>query len=89
MFYLYADGHLISQPLEESLIVLSPRLILELGKAGSFEFSIPPTNTYYGEMRKLKTIITVNLDDTELFRGRVLSPARLLRRFHMIAISTM
>jgi len=76
MFYLYADGHLISQPLEESLIVLSPRLILELGKAGSFEFSIPPTNTYYGEMRKLKTIITVNLDDTELFRGRVLSHDR-------------
>ena len=76
MFYLYADGNLISQPLEDSLIVLSPRLILELGKAGSFEFSMPPTNAYYGEMRKLKTMITVNLDDTELFRGRVLSHDR-------------
>ena len=76
MFYLYADGKLISQPLEDSLIVLSPRLTLELGKAGSFEFSMPPTNAYYGEMRKLKTMITVNLDDTELFRGRVLSHDR-------------
>jgi hypothetical protein len=76
MFYLYADGKLISQPLEDSLIVLSPRLTLELGKAGSFEFSMPPTNAYYGEMRKLKTMITANLDDTELFRGRVLSHDR-------------
>ena len=76
MFYLYADGKLISRPLEDSLIVLSPRLTLELGKAGSFEFSMPPTNAYYGEMRKLKTMITVNLDDTELFRGRVLSHDR-------------
>ena len=76
MFYLYADGKLISQPLEDSMIVLSPRLTLELGKAGSFEFSMPPTNAYYGEMRKLKTMITVNLDDTELFRGRVLSHDR-------------
>jgi len=76
MFYLYADGDLISQPLEDSLIVLSPKLVLELGKAGSFEFSLPSTNAYYGSMHKLKTVITVNLDDEELFRGRVLSHDR-------------
>lgn len=76
MFYLYADGKSISQPLEDSLIVFSPKLIVELGKAGSFEFSMPPNNAHYNDMRKLKTIITVNLDETELFRGRVLSHNR-------------
>lgn len=76
MFYLYADGKLISQPLEDSLIVFSPKLIVELGKAGSFEFSMPPNNAHYNDMKKLKTLITVYLDDTELFRGRVLSHHR-------------
>lgn len=76
MFYVNADGNLISQPLEETLSILSPKLTLELGKAGTFEFSMPSVNAYYNAMRKLKTIITVDLDDTELFRGRVLSHDR-------------
>lgn len=73
MFYIYIDGQLLNQPLEESLIAFSPRLILEMGKAGSLEFSLPQTNSFYNSIRKLKTIVTVEMDDVEIFRGRVLS----------------
>lgn len=73
MFYIYIDGQLLNQPLEESLIAFSPRLILEMGKAGSLEFSLPQTNSLYNSIRKLKTVVTVEMDDVEIFRGRVLS----------------
>ena len=76
MFYIYADGKLIYQPLDRQLVVFSPRLSLEMGKAGTLEFSIPPTNKYYGELRQLRTIITVEMDEVEIFRGRVLSIER-------------
>ncbi len=76
MFYIYADGKLLNQPLEDSLIVMSPKLTLEMGKAGSLEFALPPNNAHYNALRKLKTLITVDLDETELFRGRVLSHDR-------------
>lgn len=76
MFYIYADGKLLNQPLEDSLIVMSPKLTLEMGKAGSLEFALPPNNVHYNALRKLKSLITVDLDETELFRGRVLSHDR-------------
>lgn len=76
MFYIYADGKLLNQPLEDTLIVSSPKLTLEIGKSGSFEFSVPPNNIHYNNLHKLKTLITVDLDETELFRGRILSHDR-------------
>lgn len=76
MFYIYVDGKLLNQPLNNSLIVSSPRLTLEMGKAGSLEFALPPNNAHYNSLRKLKTLVTVELDDTELFRGRILSHDR-------------
>lgn len=76
MFYIYADGKLLNQPLEDSLIVMSPKLTLEMGKAGSLEFALPPNNVHYNSLRKLKTLVTTDLDETELFRGRILSHDR-------------
>lgn len=73
MFYIYVDGQLLNQPLEESLITFSPRLTLEMGKTGSLEFSLPKSNIHYNSIRKLKTIVTVEMDDVEIFRGRILS----------------
>lgn len=76
MFYVYADGKLIYHPLDESLIITAPRLTLEMGKAGSFQFGLPPNNKFYDTLQKLKTKITVEIDDTEVFRGRVLSETK-------------
>lgn len=73
MFYVYADGKLINNPLDSSLEITSPQLTLEMGKAGSFQFGLPSTNKHYDSLQKLKTKITVEIDDTEIFRGRVLS----------------
>ena len=79
MFSIYADGKLLNVPPEEVLTVLSPKLTLEMGKAGSLEFSLAPNHLYYDALRKLKTSVAVYLDEDELFCGRVLSHSRNLR----------
>ena len=73
MFYVYADDKLLYHPLEETLVITSPRLSLEIGKAGTFQFELPPTNKYYNSLQILRKQITVEIDGTAIFRGRVLS----------------
>lgn len=73
MFYVYADDKLLYHPLEETLVITAPRLGLEIGKAGTFQFELPPTNKFYNSLQILRTQITVEIDGTEIFRGRVLS----------------
>lgn len=73
MFTIYANNELIYDPLNPSYYLFSPKLKLEFGKAGSLEFRIPPDNVYYRSLKQLKTVITVQLDGTEIFRGRVFS----------------
>lgn len=74
MYKIYADGKLLYSPhlFHEGCGVLSPKLTTELNKAGSLEFTLPPTNSLYDEIDKLKTIITAYQDDELIFRGRVL-----------------
>lgn len=73
MFYIYAGDQQIYKPLDDLLIIFNPRLTLELGKAGSLEFDIPPDNPYYSRLSQLSTEVSVDMDDEELFHGRVLS----------------
>jgi hypothetical protein len=74
MYTIYADGKLLHAPhlFNEGCGVFSPSLTVELNKAGSLEFTIPPNNVLYNDLVKLKTIITVFQNGVELFRGRVL-----------------
>lgn len=78
MYTIYADGKLLYAPhlFNEGCGVFSPRLTVELNKAGSLEFVIPPDNICYNSINKLKTIVTVYQDSEELFRGRVLHDER-------------
>lgn len=75
MYTIYADGKILYTPhlSHEGCGVLSPKLTIELNKAGSLEFTIFPNNDLYNEVRKLSSIITVFQDGDELFRGRVLN----------------
>ena len=73
MFYIYANGKSIYQPMDDSLSLISPKLTVEMGKAGSLQFQIPPGNRYYSSLSPLSTVVTVELDDAEIFRGRVLT----------------
>ena len=76
MFHIYADGKSIYEPIDDELIVNSPKLTLEMGKAGALQFIVPPSHRYYSLFQQLKTIVTVELDGVEIFRGRVLSNNR-------------
>lgn len=76
MFYIYADSKSIFQPMDNSLSLFAPKLTLEMGKAGSLTFQIPPSNRYYNALPQLTTTITVEMDDVEIFRGRVLTNNR-------------
>jgi len=84
MFSVYADGQLIYFPLEEDLTIHTPKLTLEIGKAGSFQFGLPPTNRYYDRLSQLRTIITVHYDGEEIFRGRVLTINRGFNKIRQV-----
>lgn len=74
MYTIHADGKVMYAPnlVNEGYGVLSPKLTVELNKAGSLEYILPPNNVIYDNVKKLKTIITAYQDDDEIFRGRVL-----------------
>lgn len=74
MYSIYTDDKLLYAPhlFHEGYGALSPKLTVELNKAGSLEFTLPPNNVQYDGMRKMKSIITAFQNDEELFRGRVL-----------------
>ena len=76
MYHIYADDKILYYPSNEAKIITSPKLTLEMGKAGSFTFHLPPTHSMYGSLRKLMTTIVVESDAKELFRGRILSEGR-------------
>ncbi len=79
MFNVYADfgnGFIpIYNPVDNDLTIHNPKVTLEVGKSGSFQFEIPPTNLYYSSLQQLKTKVKVDYSDEtseyELFRGRV------------------
>ena len=48
----------IYQPGNESMRLISPKLTVEMGKAGSLEFGIPPTNSCYStDLKHLRTLM--------------------------------
>lgn len=74
MYTIYADGKLVYAPSlsNEGYGVVSPKVDVELNKAGSAEFILPTDNVMYDSLAKLKSIITVYDEDDEIFRGRVI-----------------
>ena len=73
MYVIKADGKLLYSPelIDEGYRVISPRMHLELGVAGSLDFTIPPCNALYDDVLKMKSIIMVEQDGEVVFRGRV------------------
>lgn len=74
MYTILADGKTVYAPnlARDGYGVISPKLTLELNKAGSLTFVLPPNNVMYDGIKKLKSIVTVFDDEEEIFRGRVL-----------------
>lgn len=57
----------------KSLKINDTKLEMELGKAGSFEFTIYPKHPHYDSIERMKSIITVYDDSDIIFRGRDLN----------------
>ena len=74
MYTIHANGELLFSSLSEEVenIALSPKLSLDISKAGSASFVLPPGNRLHGKLKKLKSIVTVEQDGEQLSRGRVM-----------------
>ena len=55
------DDKTLYEPLlqSEGYVISDPLVTKATNKAGSFTFKIPPTNPFYSELKKLKSIISV------------------------------
>ena len=56
---------------DEGLALIEPTLSLKASKAGSFSFTIPPTNYGYGRVIRGLTRVVVLKDDKIKFMGRI------------------
>ena len=72
MYQVFCDDELIYNPSIDALKIKSPKVNLEVNKAGSFEFKIYPNHPFYDDLKKLKSIIKVYQDGYLLFRGRII-----------------
>jgi hypothetical protein len=74
MYTIYLNGELLHAPnlVREGYGVLSPKLELELNRAGSITFTVPVNNATYSNVYLLSGIITVFANEEEIFRGRIL-----------------
>ena len=76
MFQIYAGDVLVYEPGDYNLALLTPKLTLEMGKAGSLEFTVPAGHPYMSELKQLTKPVSVDLDGKKIFRGRILSGSR-------------
>lgn len=67
------DKRLIYAPNSRNALVLSPKLTREVSKGGSLSFTMTRDHEQYESLQKMSTCITVEHDDKEIWRGRVLS----------------
>lgn len=67
------DRRLIYAPNNRNALVLSPKLTREVSKGGSLSFTMTRDHEQYENLQKMSTCITVEQDDKEIWRGRVLS----------------
>lgn len=76
MFQIYAGNSLVYEPGDMDLALLTPKLTLEMGKAGSLEFTVPAGHPHIDILKQLTSPVAVDLDGERIFRGRVLSGTR-------------
>ncbi len=74
MYTIHVDGKLLhsSDAETEAQIALNVKPSLDIESAGSLSFTLPPGNARYNEIRRMKSIITMEQDGRIIFRGRVL-----------------
>lgn len=71
MYRVLCDDEPIFDPRDENLVLIDPKLELEVNKPGSFSFKMPPQHPQYDLPQKMTSVIQVLQDDEEIFRGRI------------------
>lgn len=72
MYTMNLDDEILYYPGDEVLaIVGDPVIKLAVGKAGSCEVTVPPTNPCYDSIKNRKSMITIYRDGKEVFCGEV------------------
>lgn len=72
MYTMNLDDEILYYPGDEVLtIVGDPVIKLAVGKAGSCEVTVPPTNPCYDSIQNRKSMITIYRDGREVFCGEV------------------
>lgn len=69
MYEIKVGGQVFCSSKIEETAVLNPILNLEMNKAGTFEFTVPPSHPKYGTIERKTTLIDVYRDDELLFEG--------------------
>nr|DAE39130.1 MAG TPA: endopeptidase tail [Bacteriophage sp.] len=75
--YAYPYGNpdaklLLYRPNDPQALVLSPKLTREVSKGGSLIFTMARDHAQYDMLQKLSTVVQVQRDGKEIWRGRVL-----------------
>lgn len=60
-------------PMDGEPVINNPKVKNEMGKAGSFEFSMETTSPYYNALLQMKTMMRITYFGHTIFRGRVLT----------------
>ena len=76
MYQVYCDDWIIHDMNIPSLKLISPKLELEVNKAGSFTFTIYPQHPYFSKLQRMKSMIRVYQNGNLKFRGRILNTKR-------------
>ena len=70
IYRVIMDGNDILNFQERPFVLLNPSLTTEVNTAGSFEFTMPPSHTFYEDVHPLTSTIEVYEDESLLWFGR-------------------
>lgn len=71
MYRVTCDNVTLYDTRDEDLVLIDPKVTLELNSPGSFTCKIPPTHPHYNVPQKMLSRVTVYQDSEILFKGRI------------------
>jgi phage minor structural protein len=74
MLSIMINGRFVHDPPlnDDSRLVLSPHLRVELNRPDVLTFTMPPNNILFGQVKKRKDTVSVYIDNEEVFFGQVI-----------------
>lgn len=70
MYYVTCDGYPLLDWRDNDLILVNPKVKLEVNTVGEGSFTIYKNHPYYDKLKKLKSVFEVSDENSVIFRGR-------------------